>query len=144
MRTGFKISGFGEMDRRLLAVDRAMDDNREVMAVLLAALEPVAEGARQIVPVRSGKLRREIATSDRALDAPAERGIAAYVGPSVAAEYADEVEMGRPARVEPSGREHDATRPHPYMRPSWDAEVANMPASVADGLGRLIKRAAEG
>jgi hypothetical protein len=108
------------------------------------ALDPVAERARQIVPVRSGRLRDDIAVSDQAANGAVEHGVAAYVGPSVDAFYAEDVEYGRPASISASGREHDATRPHPFMRPAWDEEVDGLIDRAAAGIGKLVQRKARG
>lgn len=143
MRPRFRIEGFEQMDQRLQRVGDALQDRDQVVPVLINALEPVAQRAREIVPVRSGRLRGDITVSDRA-DGGSSKELAAYVGPSPDAYYAVDVEMGRPAQISASGREYDATQPHPFMRPAWDEQESDIPQAVADGLTDILHRAAKG
>lgn len=143
MRPKFRIEGLDEMDERLRRVGDALQDRDQVVPVLMNALEPVAERARQIVPVRSGKLRDDITVSDQA-EGESSNELAAYVGPTPDAYYAADVEMGRPAEISASGREYDATQAHPFMRPAWDEQESEIVHSVADGLTDLLHRAAKG
>ena len=135
------IEGAEDMDRRLVGIGKDASDPAMVLPILMEALEPVAERAREIVPVRSGRLQNDIGVSDRAIDADAERGVAAYVGPDADAFYAEDVEFGRPASVSRSGRHWDEVPPNPFMRPAWDMESDSIIERVADGLGRVIERA---
>lgn len=144
MPARFKVEGGDDLDRNLAAASDLMRDPAVVMPVLQDALAPVAEAARGIVPVRSGRLRSDIGVSDRAEGDLGQRGIAAYVGPSVDAYYAVDVERGRPPSVSPSGREYDATRPHPFMRPAWDQQEDAILPAVAKGLGEVLKRNLKG
>lgn len=106
-----------------------------VLAMILDALEPVAEGARNRVPVRTGQLRDSIGVGDklrprqaRLLEKIAE--VEAYVGPGGSGPrsgvaHAHLVEFGT-AKM----------GPRPYMRPAWQARIA-------DVFDRLAKRCQE-
>lgn len=144
MRTRFVIEGFDDFDRNLALASDLMRDRELVDPVLHDALAPVAEAARSIVPVRSGRLRDDILVSDSAEDDRSDGDIVAYVGPSTDAFYAEDVERGRPASVSASGREYDATRPHPFMRPAWDQESDGILPALGRGLGEMLKRKLKG
>lgn len=144
MRARMEVDGFDDMDQRLGAIERLGTSRSAILPVMVETLEPVAEHARQIVSVRTGRLRSDITVSDRVADNDFDQGLAAYVGPTIDAFYAEDVEFGRPSSISASGREHDATRPHPFMRPAWDAEVRGLLGRLADGFTRLLQRAAGG
>lgn len=144
MPARFRVEGGDDFDRNLAAASDLMRDPDVVMPILQDALSSVVDAARGIVPVRSGRLRDDIGVSDQAEGALGQRGIAAYVGPSVDAYYAVDVEKGRPPSVGADGREYDATRPHPFMRPAWDQEEDGILPAVAQGLGEVLKRNLKG
>ena len=144
MRTRFEIEGLDDLDDNLARAAELMSDPAVVMPVLLEALEPVAQTAKGIVHVRTGRLRDGISVSDRAEGAESERGIAAYVGPSADADYAIDVEVGRPPSVGATGREYDATRAYPYMRPAWNQNSDGILPATADGLGKVLARELKG
>lgn len=142
-KTGLHVEGFDDADDALAAIGAAPANPDRVMPAMLDALQPVAERAKEIVPVQTGRLRDDIDVSDRA-DGAGEGGLAAYVGPSVDAFYAEDVEFGRPASISRSGREWDAVEAEPYMRPAWDAEQDGVLPRLGKGLGRVLSAAAKG
>lgn len=141
-RAGFAIEGFDEVDLKLSSIGSVVTDRDRVMPIMLDALEPVAERARHIAPVSTGRLRDDISTSETAED-EFDDGITAYVGPSIDAFYAEDVEFGRPASISQSGREWDAVDAQPFMRPSWDAEDSAVIDRLGAGLRRIVARAAK-
>lgn len=144
MRTRFVMEGLDDLDRNLALASDLMRDRELASPVVQDALAPIAEVARNIVPVRSGRLRDDISVSDRAEGDRSDGDIVAYVGPSIDAFYAEDVELGRPASVSASGREYDATRPHPFMRPAWDQESDGILPALARGLAEMLKRNLKG
>lgn len=144
MPAKLRIEGGDAFDRNLVDLRDIMQDPNVVVPVLEDALAPVAEAARRIVPVRSGRLRDDIEVSDQAADDPGHSGIAAFVGPNTDAFYAEDVELGRPASISRSGREYDAIRPKPFMRPAWEQESDGLLPAVAHGLGEALRRKLKG
>ena len=144
MRTGFRIEGLDDLDKNLARAAELMNDPDVVQPVLHDALEPVSDAAKAIVHVRTGHLRDAIGVSDQADGGGSERGIAAYVGPSVDADYAVDVEIGRPPSVGVDGREYDGTRAYPYMRPAWNQNSDGVLPATADGLGKVLARELKG
>jgi HK97 gp10 family phage protein len=142
-KVSFAIEGFDEIDIKLASIGDIVSDRDRAMPIMLDALEPVAERARQIAPVRTGRLRDDIVTSETA-EGGLDEGITAYVGPSVDAFYAEDVEFGRPASISPSGREWDAVDAQPFMRPAWDAEESAVIDRLGAGLRRIVSQAAKG
>lgn len=144
MRTRFEIEGLDDLDDNLARAAELMSDPDIVEPVLQEALSPVSDAAKAIVHVRTGRLRDAIGVSDRAGGGGGERGITAYVGPSVDADYAVDVEIGRPPSVGADGREYDATRAYPYMRPAWNQNSDGILPATADGLGKVLARELKG
>jgi HK97 gp10 family phage protein len=99
-------------------------------------LAPVAELARELVPVGQGELRDSIAVSTRL--ARRQRGKHRKDGP-------DDVEVFAGAGPHPQahlqefGTEHHG--PQPFMRPAWDAEKGRMLGGIRQDLWQEIERA---
>jgi HK97 gp10 family phage protein len=100
-------------------------------------LAPVAERARELVPVGQGELRDSIAVSTRLTrrqrgkhrkDAPDDVEVFAGAGPHPQ------------AHLQEFGAEHHG--PQPFMRPAWDAEKDGVLAGIKQGLWDEIEKAA--
>lgn len=136
-RTGMRLEGDADMDKRLSRVEGLADrDFLEQLAV--SALAPVADAARGIVRQRSGRLHDSLAAGTRLSHSQAADEIrdpdvvAAYVGPGSMAQAITE-EFGT---VDEVG--------NPYLRPAWDENVGGVQAAVRNGLGDRLRRLAKG
>lgn len=136
------IEGLRELDRALGELPKATAKN-VLRRVGRKALEPVARDAEARAPVLSGQLKIEIGVGTRltrrqaALHRRATRG----AGKAFVEVFAG---VGRSV---PQGhlREFggDGAPPHPYMRPSWDANKMRVLESIKDDLAEEIRKAAE-
>lgn len=125
----------------MVGVDRVMGnlrrlqhavDHRVQTRVALDCAEIVADRARQLAPVDTGRLRDSIGVS---LTPPREmsfsiRGdeVRVYIGPSADVAYAPYVEFGTWRQA-----------PHPFMRPALDMTRSEVQQALAHGLWSAIK-----
>lgn len=155
MRVTMKLEGFRE-------TAQALDDLKPLVAkriarkALMKLLQPVADMARSLCPVESPNVNtpRAIQLRDtigvgtsltkrqRKQNKPLAK-LEVYVGPGAiskggrgAARHAHLVEFGTHERTQRRTGRRTGTMPrHPYMRPAWDAQQAN----VFSNLANLIK-----
>lgn len=140
-RVRARVEGLAELSAGLAELPKAT--SRNVMRrVGRAALEPMAETARQNAPVDNNDLRESIAVSTKAAGHARRTGrkrneVEVYMGPG-----------GRGgAKAPPQGvLQEFGTRnhgPQPFMRPAWDAGKDDLLQAVADGLAPEIEKAAQ-
>lgn len=126
---------------KLVGVDRLMGNLRRLQTavdhgvqtrVALNAAEIVADRARQLAPVDTGRLRDSIGIS---LTPPREMsfsirgdGVRVFIGPAADVIYAPYVEFGTWRQA-----------PHPFMRPALDMTRDEVQQALAHGLWSAIK-----
>jgi HK97 gp10 family phage protein len=171
-RTVVSLSGFRDLDRALAELPKATARNT-LKRTLVKAAEPIAERARELVPVDQGQLKASIAVSPRiknkvgnaeysaamrqglgraaavqamrdARRASAGSFAEMFIGPTVPAGfYGHLVEFGTRKAIA-----------QPFMRPAWDAtqrealdvikaELASQIIASARRLGRSKRQSAE-
>ncbi|PHR90447.1 MAG: hypothetical protein COA80_16205 [Leeuwenhoekiella sp.] len=126
---GFELRG---TDAAVAAIRniRAKVTDDTVRPIALAALEPVAEEARVLVPVRSGNLRSDIAVSPTLPNGEdaGYHGRAVFVGTFGSDDwYAWDVEMGGVNR-----------RANPFLVPAVETKAPMVFDLLGEGVGRLI------
>lgn len=155
MKVTVRVDGLKELDEALGELPKATARN-VLKRALIKAAEPIAEQARALAPVRTGKLRDSIIISTRTTNpgkqafaiamksgASREEAVAAarlanrghksffelYVGP------------GRQphAHLQEFGTAHHA--PQPYMRPAWDANKMRALETIKKQLADEIEKA---
>ena len=156
MSADVRILGLEDLERRLKALPPRMAVNTLRRAVRRGAL-PIAERARSLAPVRTGKLRDSIRVSTRFSRRQLEvigritAGRARRKGDPF---YAAMVEFGTaPHVIKPRNRRslfiaglfrevvnHPGSRARPFMRPALDAEFGN----AVDAIAAEIKRSLQG
>ncbi len=133
MSLHMNIEGVGDAIANIRRVADAVGDDA-VRDIGLEALEPVAETARELAPVRYGQLRDSIVVIERLPDAPdLYDGRAVFVGPLMAGPfYAGFVEFGTVNMVA-----------QPYLGPAIDMHEAHVFDVLGERLGALIESAAQ-
>jgi HK97 gp10 family phage protein len=134
------VEGLAELETALRRLPDATAKN-VLRRVGRKRLAPVAERARELVPVGQGELRDSIAVSTRLTRR--QRGKHTKDG-------VDDVEVFAGAGPHPQahlqefGTEHHG--PQSFMRPAWDAEkdgvLAGIKADLVDEIGKAVKRLA--
>lgn len=126
-----KMHGVEEMMRTLKRIQTAVDDHVTTRVALNAA-EIVADRARQLAPVDTGRLRDSIGVS---LTPPREmsfsirgEGVRVFIGPAADVIYAPYVEFGTWRQAA-----------HPFMRPALDLTRDEVQQAIAHGLWAAIK-----
>lgn len=144
--------------KEVLDTFRKLEESARIEATaeaLADSLEPIAETARALAPVKSGRLRRAIhvfrfpSKLQRRLARakPAEQY--AYVGADYsrfsgkAAKHAHIVEHGSAGRVTKSGRYTGKMPAHPFMRPAFDARAKGAISDFAAAFVRIVLRRAQ-
>lgn len=135
-----QLEGFRELEAALVRLPKATQRNT-LRRVAKGALEPVADRAQGLAPVREGDLKSSITVSERRTRRVArsgrfdrKTGVEVAMGPAAglgALQYASFVEFGT---VD--------TPAQPYMRPAWDGEADQALEYVKDNLWREINAAA--
>ena len=127
MRGELKFSGGPELERALRELGGEIAGRLGLNAVRAGA-RVIAARARQIVPVRTGALKKSIRTfDDRELNRQKARERVAYAG--TRAFYAGLVEFGTA---------HSAAQP--FLRPAADTAAQRAVDQLKDNLGRGIER----
>lgn len=122
--TKVRIEGLRELRENLMKVSAAVRSGL-VLDVLEAHAEPIAAAAAEMAPVLSGNLRDSIGTSRRSKGYPRSRGVyTVFIGPTEA--------FSSRGFWQEFGTQHHA--PTPFMRPSWDAVVSELPQKIANDL----------
>ena len=126
MTWGVRRSGFIEMRGKLDQLKGAARDD-VLREAFTAGGEPVANAARDLVRVSSGRLRDSIGVGtgrsprQAALNG-AHKGVQVYVGPGALPE----------AITEEFGTLHE--EPHPFLRPAWDSQQG----AAIDEIARVV------
>lgn len=112
---GFGSKGFRELDRSLARLERGIPAD-EQRAALRAGAQVIADEARRLAPVLSGRLRDSIRVVDAgavgADVAAGENGLAVFIGPVGSTDEGDVYY----ARFQEEGT--STMRAHPFMRPA--------------------------
>lgn len=139
-KTTVKIEGLKELDKALGELPRATGKN-VLRRVIRDAAEPMAQAARAAAPWDEGHLRESIDVGSRL-----SRRQAGMHRKMFASDRAS-VEMFVGPGPHPQGhlREFggDGNRPHPYMRPAWDAHKRPVLDAIANSLWYEIDKAAQ-
>jgi len=156
-----KVEGLKELDRALAELPKAVARNT-LRRVLKKAGEPIADKARQLAPVKSGKLRDSIIVSAKlgTKAGQAEYAAAMEAGLGQTAALGAMRDARRAAKGSGSfaemhigpGRQPHAhlqefgsvnNQPHPFMRPAWDAHKDEALGIVRRDLGEEIMKSAK-
>ncbi len=133
-----KVTGFGNLNRKLQSLQAAMTDD-VMRQALRDGAEVVAAEARRLAPVRSGSLRDSIeVTDDRDARLYGRIGggdVSVYVGPVGSTEdgdvfYAKFVEFGTVNH-----------RPQPFLRPAIEGKQAEAGLVTIQSLEQAIIKA---
>jgi HK97 gp10 family phage protein len=157
----YKVEGFADLERALLDLPRATAKNA-VKRGLIKAAEPIAEAARAGASVRRGVLRKSIIVGTRLKNTAgnAEYRAAMQAGLGSGAATAALRDARREAKGAGSAVEVHVgpgplpyahlvefgsinNRPHPYLRPAWDAHWRGAMESLKDFIWAEIRKAAE-
>lgn len=137
MGVTFRMEGLQEIVHNLGELPKATRRN-VLRRVLLRRAQPVANLASQLAPHRTGMLAFSIAVGTQ-LTRRQRRGarineVEVYIGPSAG--------LGTLyyASFEEFGSLDNAA--HPFMRPAWDAEKAQVLTLIGRDLGEEVERAA--
>ncbi|MET4634974.1 HK97-gp10 family putative phage morphogenesis protein [Kaistia defluvii] len=160
-KTTVKVEGLRELEAALSDLPKAVARNT-LRRVLKKAGEPIADKARQLAPVKSGKLRDSIVVSPKLGTKAGQKEFAAAMEAGLGKEAAVGAmrDARRAAKGEGSfaemyvgpGRQPHAhlqefgsvnNRPHPYMRPAWDAHKDEALDIIKGDLGGEIMKAAK-
>lgn len=130
---GFSVSGFRELDRQLARMQQNTSRG-EIGKLLRKGANVIAREERQLIHVRSGRMRKSITVTTRpGFDVPEiGRDPAIYIGPRRGA--------GSRAHLLEFGTIHSAA--HPFVRPALDAKWQEATGVVIAGLTDLLKAAA--
>lgn len=153
-----KINGLSDLDKAMDNLSKSV--SRNVMRTALKkAAQPMADKAKELVPVKTGTLRDSIKVGSllnknqkklqRKLTADERSSIELFVGPSYlrgdGGRHGHLVEFGTAPHMnggEFKGTQHPGTAPHPFMRPAFDAEAKPTIERLKPLLWAGIERAA--
>lgn len=131
------VEGLAELETKLRELPDATAKN-VLRRVARKRLEPVAQRARELAPVQSGKLRDSIGVSTKLTRRQRSKNqkfsiddIEVYVGAGALPQ----------AHMQEFGTVHNG--PHPFLRPAWDAEKDKVLAGLKDDLWAEIEKAAK-
>lgn len=124
-----RVEGLRELQRDLRRVDTGLP--RELRQAGLAAAEVVAQQARVLVPVRSGRLQRTIKARAQ------QRGASVKAGTAKTVPYAGVTEFGG-AVPAGSGTAHHT--PRPFMYPALEQSRDRAIDRYTDAVRALISR----
>lgn len=160
MAARVKVEGLRELDEALGQMTKATARN-VLKRTLVRAGQPIADAAREKVPVRSGKLRDSIIVSTKLANPAGKAEFAAEMrnsgdkvkavgamraarraagGGAFAEMYVGAGQLPHAHLVE-FGSIHNEP-PQPYMRPAWDATKQTSLEIIKDALGEEIAKAA--
>jgi HK97 gp10 family phage protein len=131
------VEGLAELEAKLRELPDATAKN-VLRRVGRKRLQPVADRARELVPVHQGDLRDSIGVSTKLSrrqrskhrkDGPDDVEVFAGAGPHPQ------------AHLQEFGTEHHG--PQPFMRPAWDAEKDGVLAGIKTDLSDEIEKAAK-
>lgn len=145
-----KIEGLADLEKSLDNLSKAVGRN-VLRRSMRKAAEPMAEMARELAPVRTGKLRESIKFGSllngsqrklqRKLTLEERTAIELFLGPSYVkgsgGRVGHLVEFGTKPHLNGGlfpGTMHPGTAPQPFMRPAFDAEAR----PTIDRLGPIL------
>jgi HK97 gp10 family phage protein len=132
-----RVDGLREIQDALHQLPKATAKN-VMRRVLKARAQPIAEKARQLVPVDEGDLRDSIVVSTK---------LAKSQKKTNKKEHRDEVEMfvGPDNRPQAHWMEFGTFKDQaqPFMRPSWDSTKDDLLTGIAHDLWKEINKAAD-
>lgn len=129
------VTGLDDLQAMLLSLGTAARQEGALRRAMTDALEPTAERARELVPVRTGNLKRSIVISDRAKGVAKDPdAVTVYLGASQA-----KGARGRHAHLLEFGTVKMS--PRPFLRPAWDQDGDAMLRRLADNLRTQIEAA---
>jgi HK97 gp10 family phage protein len=130
-----KVQGFEALQQALINLGSVARQNTALKRAMGNALEPTADIARALVPVRTGNLKRSIIVSDTARSAPRNADvIAMYMGASYS-----KGARGRHAHFLEFGTVN--MRPRPFLRPAWDQDGDALLRRLSHELSMQIEAA---
>lgn len=157
MAVKVEVKGLKEIEDALKALPEAAS-KRLSRAALRQASKPMAEKAKTLAPVKTGKLRDSIKIGAKVNGRQmkiyrrlSERhGVELFIGPSYLksdmGRHGHLVEFGTKPRINGGkfkGTKHPGTRPQPFMRPAFDAEAQPTVERLKPLLWKNIQRAAK-
>lgn len=136
-KESFKIEGLRELQTALRQLPDSTSKN-VIRRVLRKAGEPIAEAARQRVPVGFGDLKRSIGVSTKL--SRRQKGKHKKGGPNDIEVFVGTGSHPQAHMQEFGTRKHPA---QPYMRPAWDSKKKAALEGIKVDLWTEIKKAAE-
>ena len=135
-KTGVRIEGLAEVQTALRELPNATAKNI-MRRILKKRGEPIADAARQKVPVDKGHLKNSITVATKLVKSqrrkhkkPDKDDVEVYVGPG-----ADPA-----AHLQEFGTVNHP--PQPFMRPAWDGEKDKVLENLREDMWTEIKKAA--
>lgn len=144
-----KIEGLKEVQKALRELPNATAKNI-MRRILTKRAEPIAQAARDRVPVGFGNLKNSIAVSTKLSRRqkskhrkPHKDDVEVYVGPGTHPQ-AHWMEFGTGERRQrKSGKSIGDVPKQPFMRPAWDATRAGILPGIRTDMWAEIKKAAD-
>jgi HK97 gp10 family phage protein len=130
-----RVEGFAELQQALLDLASVARQDTALKRALGNALEPTAEIARALAPIRTGGLKRSIIVSDKARNAERKPDVVTmYMGASQSkgarGRHAHLLEFGTVKML-----------PRPFLRPAWDQDGDGILRRLSDELRVQIEAA---
>lgn len=132
---GIEVEGAREL-RRHLARIKNKELNKQLKTANKEAAEPVADKAKQLAPVRSGRLARSIKSAATLREGRVKAGSAARVP------YAGPIHFGWPSRPNPArGWRGGPIRPQPFIYHALDRRREQVRQAYEEAMDRLARKA---
>lgn len=162
MKATVQITGLKELEAALSNLGGAVG-KKVARAALRKAAEPMRDKAKELAPVRTGKLRDSIIIGSKLngrqmrslkkLSKDQRAAVELFIGPSYlkgdAGRHGHLVEFGTAPHVLGgvfAGSMHPGSAPRPFMRPAWDTEkgptVDRLREILWDRIDKAARRAA--
>lgn len=142
----FQIDGDKELAEFFQELPKSITD-QVLRTTAKKALQPVADYAKATVLRHDGDLAESIAVSTRLSPRQrrlyAKRGdVAAHAGPTNPhGAHGHLVEFGTASRYHKSGKYVGFMRPHPFLRPAWDAMSGTVLATMRTEIWTVLRAA---
>lgn len=135
MSITMKVEGFEALQKALLDLGSVARQDTALKRALGNALEPTAEIARALAPIRTGGLKRSIIVSDKARGAERNQNVVSmYMGASntkgARGRHAHLLEFGTVKMF-----------PRPFLRPAWDQDGDGILRRLSEELKLQIEAA---